>query len=152
MPRSDQIHIRITPELKNDLQARADAEGVTISQHVTKLIAQDIAENTKGADPMTNEEVSAFATIFAACWWATGSHNAAELNNAQSYPILMATVYVRKLHAMQRSTPKIEQILMEQYSKIRPDALESIHRLLPLEQQGVWNVAFNQTLYKLKHG
>lgn len=46
MTKTDRLQIRITPELKQKLQALADAEGRTISNYIEQLIKNAI--KTKG--------------------------------------------------------------------------------------------------------
>lgn len=42
MPKTDQLHIRITPELKAQLQAAADAEHRSLSNYLEHLIRRAV--------------------------------------------------------------------------------------------------------------
>lgn len=42
MPRTDRFEIRLTPGLKKELQAAAEAEGRSVSNYVENLIKQAI--------------------------------------------------------------------------------------------------------------
>ncbi len=45
MAKTDRIYIRITPELKEQLQAAADAENRTITNYVENLIKQALKKD-----------------------------------------------------------------------------------------------------------
>ncbi len=97
---------------------------------------------------LTDEQVRAAATIFAACRRAIGSRSSADVVNAQHYPLQYATIYTTRLHALGRSTPEIERILTEQYCKLDEETLhENFGACLPLEQQSVWDLAYSKALY-----
>ena len=42
MPKTERIDLRITPELKQQLQQMADAENRTVSNYIVHLIQQEI--------------------------------------------------------------------------------------------------------------
>ena len=44
MPKTERIDIRISPELKQQLQQAADAENRTVSNYIVNLIQKDIKE------------------------------------------------------------------------------------------------------------
>ena len=44
MPKTERIDIRITPELKHQLQQAADAENRTVSNYIVNLIKKDLKE------------------------------------------------------------------------------------------------------------
>ena len=44
MAKTERLQIRITPELKAQLQAKADAENRTISNYIENLIRQELAK------------------------------------------------------------------------------------------------------------
>lgn len=46
MPKTERIDIRISPELKQQLQKAADAENRTVSNYIVNLIREDL--NRKG--------------------------------------------------------------------------------------------------------
>lgn len=96
---------------------------------------------------MTNEEVQAYATIFAICWKATNARSANDISNAQRRPIAWATMMINRLYADRKSTPEIELALTEQYCKISPYTIKAdFDKILPLEQQGVWALAFRKAM------
>lgn len=43
--RTDRIYMKISPALKEKAQARADAEGRSLSNYIERLIIKDIEEN-----------------------------------------------------------------------------------------------------------
>lgn len=44
MPKTERIDIRISPELKQQLQKAADAENRTVSNYIVNLIQNDLKE------------------------------------------------------------------------------------------------------------
>ena len=44
MPKTERIDIRISPELKQQLQQAADAENRTVSNYIVHLIQKDLKE------------------------------------------------------------------------------------------------------------
>ena len=46
--KTERIYIRITPELKAQLQALAESENRTVSNYIENLILQEISKTTKG--------------------------------------------------------------------------------------------------------
>lgn len=51
MAKTDIVHIRITPELKTQLQALAESEGRTVSNMIERLIKEALSrQETKGAE------------------------------------------------------------------------------------------------------
>lgn len=46
MPKTERIDIRVSPELKQQLQQAADAENRTVSNYIVNLIREDL--NRKG--------------------------------------------------------------------------------------------------------
>lgn len=44
--KTEQLHIRITPELKEKLQAAAEAENRTISNYIVTLIEREMKKRT----------------------------------------------------------------------------------------------------------
>ncbi len=45
--KTDMLKVRITPELKAEIQAAADAENRTVSGYIVNLIMRDIAKKAK---------------------------------------------------------------------------------------------------------
>lgn len=45
--KTDMLKVRITPELKAEIQAAADAENRTVSEYIVNLIMRDIAKKAK---------------------------------------------------------------------------------------------------------
>ena len=50
MGKTDRVALRIAPELKDKLQAAADAENRTVSGYIINLIMRDIAKKSKAGD------------------------------------------------------------------------------------------------------
>lgn len=50
MEKTDRVALRIAPELKDKLQAAADAENRTVSGYIINLIMRDIAKKTKSGE------------------------------------------------------------------------------------------------------
>lgn len=96
---------------------------------------------------LTNEQVKALAVIYAACYRATCSDNLTDTLNAQRFPLKMASRYVHKLHDMRASTPDIERLIAEQYSKIDNDTAQAcFDACLSMEQQGAWSLAYSRAM------
>lgn len=144
--KTERVSIRLTPQLKDQIQAAADDENRSITNYIENLCQQEIMKKG-GIGALTNEQIKAAATIFAVCYKATGTLNSADITNAQRFPFKMASLYVHKLHSLHKSTPRIEAIIAEQYDKIDADTLESCFDVcLPIEKQGVWELAFSRCL------
>lgn len=45
--KTERLHIRISPELKEELQAAADAENRTLSNYVENLLKEAVKEKAK---------------------------------------------------------------------------------------------------------
>lgn len=50
MEKTDRVALRIAPELKDKLQAAADAENRTVSGYIINLIMRDIAKKAKSGE------------------------------------------------------------------------------------------------------
>lgn len=50
MGKTDRVALRIAPELKDKLQAAADAENRTVSGYIINLIMRDIAKKAKSGE------------------------------------------------------------------------------------------------------
>lgn len=49
--KTDMLKVRITPDLKAEIQAAADAENRTVSGYIVNLIMRDIAKKQKSGEP-----------------------------------------------------------------------------------------------------
>ena len=95
---------------------------------------------------LTDEQVKAAATIFAACWDATGGRNLTDVENAQRFPLKMVQLYIKKMNDMHASTPEIENLIAEQCEKFDVDTMKDcFDKCLSIEQQGVWSLAYDKT-------
>lgn len=153
MAKTEQFLFRMTPELKARLQKAAADDGRSAASYVEQLIIADLDRKDENMSKRTlsNEEIRAAATIFAACYKATGSQNEADITNAQMYPLRGTTLYVQKLHAMHKETPELARLIAEEYDRIDLDAMtDCFDTCMTLQQQGVWMLAYSKYLLQLE--
>lgn len=125
-------------------KAAAQADGTTPNELIRDWIGDYM---NREESTMTNEQIQALATIFAICRKATKTRSQSDVDNAQRFPIKWATIMVRKLHTIGKTTDDIEREIAEQYSKIDIDTFTSnFDKCLTLEQQGVWSLAYFKAL------
>ena len=121
-------------------KAATQANGTTPNELIRGWVGEYMNRETS---TMTNEQIQALATIFAICRNATKTTSPSDIDNAQRFPIKWATIMVRKLHAMGKSTSEIEREIAEQYGKIDIGTFtNNFDKCLTLEQQGVWSLAY----------
>ena len=134
------VAARVRREVAEEFKAAAKEDGTTPNELLRGWIGEYI--NREVSD-MTTEQIQALAVIFAICRKATKTQSQSDIDNAQRFPIKWATIMVRKLHAMGKSTEEIDRAISEQYGKIDIDTFTAnFNKCLTLEQQGVWSIAY----------
>ena len=134
------VAARVRREVAEEFKASAKEDGTTPNELLRGWIGKYI---NKEVSDMKTEQIQALATIFAICRKATNTRSQSDIDNAQRFPIKWATIMVRKLHAMGKTTEDIDREIAEQYGKIDIETFtDDFGKCLTLEQQGVWSIAY----------
>nr|DAE23804.1 MAG TPA: hypothetical protein [Siphoviridae sp. ct9lR64] len=139
--KTERLEIRLTPELKDQLNDAATSENRSVSNYVEDALKRAVDDSQKGT--ISDEEIRAAAGIFALCYHATKSHNEADLSNAQRFPLKFAVIYAQKLRAMHKNTEELELHIANLYDKIDLNTMRyAFDKCLTLQKQGVWMLEF----------